>query len=72
MSEQPASVPTVHAVGKYFPSLPPWDTAKAVQVLMVSFLAYNLALGAVMVFGCVLFTLGFLFGLVPDRYELIP
>lgn len=72
MSDHAGDVPVSHAVGKYLPSLPAWDVVKAVQLLVVMFLTWNLVLAASMVLGCVVFTFGFLFGLVPDRYEIIP
>lgn len=53
-------VPTVHAVGKYFPG---WN-AKIAQEVSTFLLTHGLLWCAV------IFTIGYLFGLVPERYEL--
>jgi hypothetical protein len=57
------TVQTVHAVGKHLPGLPPWNLSVAVQV-------FWFALTSGMVLGCVVFTYAYLFGFIPDRYEL--
>jgi hypothetical protein len=59
----PKGVQTVHAVGKYLPAFPSWN-AKVAQEISTFLLTHGLLWCAVV------FTIGYLFGLVPERYEL--